>query len=473
MSDETIKESKKRLAYARRCYLDRMTPEDKTEMWRIVEDYRRFLTEAKTERESASILRETALRLGFFELTPESKPEGRLFVIPYRNKVIALARLGTGPIVDGLRIVAAHHDSPRIDLKGNPLYEEQGVALLKTHYFGSIRKHQWVTRPLALHGVVILGNGESREINIGEKEDDPVFTIMDLLPHLAHEKQDVKKLSEAIPGEKLNLVVGGIPVGEETDSERVRIGILRLLNETFGMTEEDFVSAELEIVPSGGARYVGFDRAFIGGYGQDDRVCSYTAARALIDAAPTRATQLIICFDKEEIGSFGNTSAQGHFLHFVVEELLRAAGQEARATETMRALHRSKAISADVGTGLDPDWQEVHDKRNAARVGCGIVLKKYTGSRGKTAASDASAEYIGEVRRMLNKAGVAWQTAEMGKVDEGGGGTIAKFIAMSGAEVLDAGPPVLAMHSPFEIMHVADVFSAYKAFRTFLENDAE
>jgi len=387
----------------------------------------------------------------------------------HRNKVIGVARLGTGPLTDGLSIVAAHQDSPRLDLKGSPLYEEFGIGFLKTHYFGGLRKHQWVTRPLAIHGVVVLGNGRTVEVHLGEEEDDPVFTILDLLPHLAHKRQDTKKLSEAIPGEKLNVVFGGFPIGREGESDRVKIGLLDILHRRFGMVEEDFVSAELEVVPAGPARYVGIDRAFLGGYGHDDRVCSYSSVRALLAAAPSKRTQLAVCFDKEEIGSFGNTGAQGRFLHFAVRQLFSAAGEDPREVDIRRALHNSKALSADVGAAINPDWVEVYDKRNAARTGHGIVIKKFTGSRGKSGASDASAEFVGEIRNMMNRAGVPWQTTEMGKVDEGGGGTVAKFIAQTGAEVLDMGPPVLAMHSPFEIVHVGDVYSAFLAYRTFFE----
>lgn len=459
---KNVKEWKKALAHERRHGFDVYSAKDRAHAEIVAEDYRRYVSEVKTERESTRWLQARAASSGF-----AASPGA--FATTYRNKVAAMARFGSAPLREGLTIVAAHHDSPRLDVKINPLYEELQYALLKTHYYGGVRKHQWVARPLALHGVVMLADGRSVDVSIGEDADDPVFTIADLLPHLAAKVQGEKKLSEAIPAEKLNLIVGGYPLGGEEDKDRFKLAALRLLNQRFGMVEEDFISAELEIVPAGPARYVGLDRAFIGAYGHDDRVCTYAAARALWDAKPSARTQLVIAFDKEEIGSFGNTAAQGFVLEHLVERLFETRGESLADRAVEKALHESVVISADVGACMDPDWKDVHDRRNAAFAGHGLVIKKYTGQRGKSQASDASAELVFRLRQILNAEGLPWQSATMGKVDEGGGGTVAKFLATRGAEVIDAGPPVLGMHSPFELVHVLDVYSAYRSYKTFLE----
>ncbi|MCB9488513.1 MAG: aminopeptidase [Deltaproteobacteria bacterium] len=447
---------------------DLLTADDLRHAPTLAEEYRTYVSFAKTERKSASYFLEKAVEHGFADLSDARAVDEKTLVIPYRNKVTACVRLGSGSIDEGMNVIASHQDSPRLDLKGRPLYQDQELALLKTHYYGGVRKYQWVTRPLAMHGVVVLENGESVEITIGEDESDPVLTILDLLPHLAA-KQNAKKLGDAITAEKLNIVVGGYPYGKDEGANRIKATVLGILEHRFGMVEEDFISAELEIVPAGPARYVGLDGAFIGAYGHDARACAFTGMRALFDAEPGERTQVMLCVDKEEIGSFGNTSAQGRILHHIVDRILVALGETPGEHRINTILHRSKCISADVAAAIDPDWAEVHDRRNGALTGHGIVFKKFTGARGKSGASDASAELVGEVRRLYKDAGVPFQSAEMGKVDEGGGGTIAKFLAATGMEVIDSGPAVLAMHSPFELIHVLDLYSAYKAYKAFLE----
>ncbi len=465
----TLKSMKKSLGYKVKHGMDFISASRRTALAALAEDYRLYLSRVKTERESTQFFLEYTLGRGFCDLNANKKGKGDLLTIAYRNKVFGVARLGSRPLAEGLSIIATHHDSPRIDLKAMPLYEDHGLALLKTHYFGGVRKHQWVTMPLAMHGVIVKGDGEMVQINIGESEDEPVFCISDLLPHLSKKAQDSRKFSEAIPAEKLNVVAGGLPIGARGEAERIKFGVLKLLHDRYGIVEEDFVSAELELVPAGPARYVGFDRAFIGGYGHDDRASSYAAVRALLDAEASETTQLVVCFDKEEVGSFGNTGAQGRFLQYIVRRLCEAREKSVGESVVTEALHNSKALSADLAAAVDPNWPEVFDLRNAARAGYGLAIKKYTGSRGKVGASDASAEFVGEIRRLFNKNKIPWQSTEMGKVDEGGGGTIAKFIAATGAEVLDVGPPVLAMHSPFELLHIADFHAAYRAYKVFLE----
>ncbi len=464
-----FKTLKKNLGYRPRHAMDFVAPGERAAVMRLAEDYRRYLSGAKTERESTKFFVDFATDRGCANIESAGKSKMTTVAIPYRNKVFAVARLGKGSLADGLSVIATHHDSPRLDLKATPLYEQQGTALVKTHYFGGIRKHQWVTRPLAMHGEIIMGDGSAVHVNIGESEDDPVFSISDLLPHLSKKAQNSKKLEDAIPAEKLNVILGAMPIGPEGESERIKYGVLKILNERYGVVEEDFVSAELEIVPAGPARYVGLDRALIGGYGHDDRASSYAAVRALLDAKTSRKTQLVVCFDKEETGSFGNTGAQGRFLHYAVRRLFEVKKEKIEPDSVSMALHNSKALSADLAAAVDPNWSEVFDLRNAARIGYGLAIKKYTGQRGKVGASDASAELVGQIRKLFNDAKIPWQSTEMGKVDEGGGGTVAKFIASTGAEVLDVGPPVLAMHSPFELLHIADLYAAYRAYKTFLE----
>lgn len=461
------KELEKQLAFKPKHVFDVLSKNESTQLEQIREDYKNFLTECKTERKAADDIERRAKEAGFVPFT--SRGNSRRFYHKYRNKVIGLAASGKKSIEEGANIIISHLDSPRLDLKQRPIYEDNNLALAKTHYYGGIKKYQWVARPLALHGVVVNSDGKVLEISIGEQEGDPVFTVLDLLPHLARKAQYGKKIEDAVIGEKLNIVIGGTPYGEPKDKRRFRLAVLQNLNDRYGLVEQDLVSAEFEVVPAGSAKDVGLDRAFIGGYGHDDRVCSFTSVTALLKAKATDRTQVVFCVDKEEIGSFGNTGARARFVMDFIGELLELENKDGERA-IRRALANSKVISADVAPAVNPDWKEVHDKWNAALAGHGIVVMKFTGSRGKSGASDANAEYVGELRNLWNRHKVLWQSAELGKVDEGGGGTVAHMLARYGADVLDAGPAVLSMHSPFELVHVGDVYMACKAYRAFLEN---
>jgi aspartyl aminopeptidase len=388
-----------------------------------------------------------------------------------RNKSIAVAVLGKRPIEDGLNIIASHIDVPRLDLKQNPLYEDDDtkLALFKTHYYGGIKKYQWVNIPLALHGKVVKGDGSEVDINIGESPDDPVFTITDLLPHLARKKQAKRALAEGIKGEELNILVGSRPVSDKHAKKKVKLWILDYLNKNYGMVEEDFVSAELEIVPAGRARDIGFDRSLVGAYGHDDRICAYTSLRALTDIKTPSRTGLALMFDKEEIGSEGSTGVKSRFLVNTIGDLIGLRNPGYPESMLRKALENSRALSSDVNAGINPNYKGVHETRNAARLGHGVVITKFTGSGGKYASNDASAEFMGAIRRLLNENKIIWQTAELGKVDEGGGGTVARFLAEHNMDVIDCGPPILSMHSPFEISSKIDIYSTYEAYRAFFE----
>ena len=405
-----------------------------------------------------------ALARGFIDLN--SGQPGSKYFFNYRGKTVALAVLGQRPVSQGLKILAAHIDSPRLDLKQNPLYEEADLVYLKTHYYGGIKKYQWLARPLALHGVIFKENGDSVTLRLGEDPADPVFTVCDLLPHLARKVQMDKKVDEAFIGEKMNLLVGSLPLGDKETKERFKLHLLNLLSQRYGLTEEDLISAELEAVPAGPARDIGWDRSLVGGYGQDDRASAFAALEAILDINDPPCSCLTLLVDKEEVGSAGNTSAQSILLEEIVAQLLQRKGES--ATLRRQALMQSQAISCDVAAALDPDWPEVYEKRNAARLGYGVVLTKYTGHGGKYHANDAHAEYINWVRGIFKQNGVIWQAAELGKIDEGGGGTIAKFLAAYGMDIVDFGPALLSMHSPFEVGSKADLYMSYKAFRSFL-----
>lgn len=416
-------------------------------------EYIEFLTRVKTEREAVAYVRELA-----------RKDKG-LHVIENRGKTIAVCRKGKVPLADGVRIVVAHIDSPRLDLKANPLYEDVDFAMLKTHYYGGIKKYQWLARPLALHGVIVREDGSPVSVAIGEDVNDPCFTIEDLLPHLAANAQYSKKLPDAFQAEKLNIIIGSRPDLSVKDG-KVKEHVLRLLHERYGIVEQDFVSADLEIVPAGPAREVGIDRSLIGSYGQDDRVCSWAAFAAVRDMKRTPNTSIALLVDKEEIGSEGNTGAKSTFIEEVLWELAARSGENIVPS---RVLFRSKAISGDANGGFDPDYPEVHEKMNAAKVGYGICITKFTGARGKVGSSEATAEYMAAMRSFLNRNNIPWQTGELGKVDEGGGGTVAKYLAEYGMDVVDMGPALLSMHSPFELSSKVDTFSTYLAYRTFME----
>ncbi len=440
----------------------------------FAQDYMDFLDSAKTERECVEHILEMLDENGGWkdlEKTDKIKKGGRYY-IQNRNKGLALMVIGKKGLTEGLKIVGAHIDSPRLDLKQRPLFEDGDtkLAMLRTHYYGGIKKYQWVSRPLALHGIAILSNGKRVEINIGEEPEDPVFTIPDLLIHLYGEKQKSRKVAQAIKGEELLIMVGSIPVEGEKIKKRVKTNILKVLNKRYGIKEVDFISAELEAVPAERVREVGFDRSMIGGYGQDDRICSYTATRAIMDlkGVPER-TALVLLFDKEEIGSEGNTGARSRFTEYAIGELLiRELKGKYNYQHLRRCLRNTKALSADVNGAVNPIFKDVHEKQNAAYLGKGICLTKFTGRRGKAGSSDANAEFVAEIIQMLTKKNIPWQTGELGKVDEGGGGTVAKFLAEHDMEVIDSGPAIMSMHSPFEVSSKADVYYTYRAYGAFL-----
>jgi len=414
-----------------------------------------------------SSIRELAEVAGFSG--PSEKPSSGPFIRAFHNKVIALVRPGKGRLEEGVRLIVSHIDAPRLDLKQRPLYEDVDLAFLKTHYYGGIKKFQWLSRPLAIHGRIMKKDGGWLDLSLGEGDKDPVFTVLDLLPHLAQKAQYEKKLGEAIVGEKLNLIVGGIPLGDKDTKERFKLAVLQHLNATYDLEEEDLISAELEVVPAGRARDVGFDRAFVGAYGQDDRISAYASLRAILDMKQAEKTAVALFVDKEEVGSDGATGAKSRFIESVIGDVMKQTGKSAGTWEVGRILANSKALSADVNGALDPDYQDVHEKQNAARLGYGICVTKFTGHGGKYNANDADAEYVGWLRQLFNRKKVTWQTGELGKVDEGGGGTVAKFLAPYGMEIVDCGQAVLSMHSPFEVSHKGDLFMTWKGFTAFLE----
>lgn len=452
---------------------DSIDSKEKEEVFRFNEDYRLFLSKAKTEVETVQEVIRSAADKGFVHLedmlkgSKKLKP-GNKIMVNYKNKAAMLVIVGKEPLWEGLNIIGSHVDAPRLDLKPQPLYEDQELALMKTHYYGGIKKYQWPAAALAMHGIVYTANGNMLTINIGEKEEDPVFTITDLLPHLAKDQMD-KKIREAIKGEDLNILVGSIPVGTKDDKERVKMAVLSFLNERYGITEEDFISAEIQLVPAGAARDLGLDRSLIGGYGQDDRVCVYTSLKAILDIQTPIYTSVALFIDKEEIGSTGNTGMRSHFFENTIAELLYLVAGDYNEIYCRRCLANSRALSADVSAGVDPTYPTVLDKYNAARLGCGLVITKYTGSGGKSSTSDAHPEFVNDVRRLFNQQQVVWQTGELGKVDQGGGGTIAQYIARYGMEVLDCGVPLFSMHSPFEVAHKGDIYMAYKGYKAFYE----
>jgi aspartyl aminopeptidase len=456
----------KRLAWRRRLVWDELSAEEVAKVWALAEDYKAFLDASKTERETIA---EMAGRLSAagFKILDQGKSAERVFEI-WKDKVLALAVPGRKPLTEGLQIIASHVDTPRLDLKQHPLYEETDLAFLKTHYYGGIKKYQWLARPLSLHGTVVLRDGRKLQIIIGEKAEDPVFSVADLLPHLARKVQMEKKLSEAIEGEKLNILVGSLPLGPEEVKERFKLAVLNRLYGQYGMVEEDLISAELQLVPSGPARDVGLDRGTIGAYGHDDRVCVFSSLKAALDLDKPEYTAIVLFFDKEEIGSEGNTSARAQILEDFLGRFFALQGETFSRKTFLKTLAGSRALSADVAGALDPDYQEVHEKRNAARMGYGLCLTKFTGSGGKYGSSDAHAEYVHWVRNLFTEKGIVWQTGELGKIDEGGGGTIAKFLATLGLEIIDCGTPVLSMHSPFELVSKADLYMTYKGYKAFL-----
>ena len=466
----TDKELFEELSYDRKNVYENITDEEKQAMFDLCDEYRVFLDEGKTERECVEKALEMAISNGFRNLDDvnELKAGDKVYRIN-RNKNIFLAVIGSEDIEKGINLVGAHIDSPRLDLKQNPLYESTGMALLKTHYYGGIKKYHWPAIPLAIHGVVITKDGNSVKINIGEKDNDPVFCITDLLPHLAKD-QMVKKMTEGIEGESLNILIGGMPVGDSDVKEKVKFSILKLLNAKYNMTERDFLSAEIEIVPAFKARNVGLDESFIGAYGQDDRVCAFTTLKGIFDVKSPKRTAAAILVDKEEIGSTGNTGMLSAFFGMTVAEIIEKINGSCSMTSYNKVISNSACLSSDVGAAVDPNYEYVSEKKNASFAGCGMVLMKYTGARGKSESSDASAEFVYQIGKILDDDGVIWQTSELGKVDQGGGGTIAQYVANLNMDVIDCGVPVLSMHSPFEVTAKSDIYMAYRSYLAFYNN---
>ncbi len=463
MSEKTASEKlKEKLFIKKENGLKNITPEKLEKITAFCEDYKKFLAEGKTEREAARVAKNIAKKAGFepFDRNKKYKAGDKYFV-DNRSKTLAFVVVGKKSAEEGIKITAAHIDSPRIDLKPNPLYEDTEMALFKTHYYGGIKKYQWTAMPLALHGVFAKKDGSVIEVNIGEDENDPCFVITDLLPHLAQE-QVKRTLADGIRGEELNILIGSRPFKDDKGSELVKLNIMSILNEKYGVTEEDFLSAELECVPAAKPRDIGFDRSLIGAYGHDDRVCAYPALMAICEIENPEQTAIAILADKEEVGSDGNTGLNSDFLRFVVRDLCENMGADYTV-----ALRNSKCLSADVNAALDPTFKDVMEAKNAAKINYGAVITKYTGARGKSGTSDASAEYVAYVRNMLDKAGIAWQTGELGKVDLGGGGTVAMYIANMGVDVVDLGVPVLSMHAPFEVVSKFDVYETYRTMYEF------
>ncbi len=424
--------------------------------------YKDFLDNAKTERMAVKTAIHLAEMVGFSEYDSNKiYKSGDRYYVNNRGKALALVNVGSESAEKGVNITAAHIDSPRLDLKPNPLYEEIELALFKTHYYGGIRKYQWTAIPLSLHGVFVKKDGTVVDVNIGEDDNDTKFVVNDLLPHLAAE-QSKRTLADGIKGEELNILIGSHPLTDGEGSDLVKLNILNILNEKYGVTEADFLSAELECVPAFKASDIGLDRSMIGAYGQDDRVCAYPALMAALNIEKPQKTLVTILADKEEIGSDGNTGLNSAFLKYVIGDIAKNEG-----VDTTVVLRASECLSADVNAAMDPTFQDVMERRNAAFLNYGVVVTKYTGARGKSSTSDASAEYVGKIRAMLDNAGIIWQTGELGKVDLGGGGTVAMYIANLGVDVVDLGIPVLSMHSPFETTSKLDIYMAYLAMKEF------
>lgn len=462
--NDKVKELKEKLFISKKNSGLIMTDAEIKKADKFCDDYKKFLDEAKTEREAASCIEKILVASGFALFNKKKKyKSGDKVYFNNKGKSVVAAVIGAKPITEGVNILAAHIDSPRLDLKQNPLYEDSELALFKTHYYGGIKKYQWTAVPLSLHGVIVKKDGTKVEVNIGEAETDPVFVVNDLLPHLA-DAQYKRPAPQLIKGEELNILVGSRPFRADEGSELIKLNILNILYNKYGIVEEDFLSAELEAVPAFKAKDIGFDRSLVGAYGQDDRVCSYTALMATVNAKKTPSrTVVTVLTDKEETGSDGNTGLQSRYLENFICDIAEAFGACGRDV-----LSASKCLSADVNAGVDPTFPDVIEKKNAAFVGQGTVLTKYTGSRGKGGTNDANAEFVGEIRALFDKNKVIWQTAELGKVDNGGGGTVAKYIANLGVDTVDLGVAVLSMHAPFEVTSKNDVYMTYKAFAAFI-----
>ena len=452
--------------------------EKREAVFRFAEDYRKFISACKTERECVDYIVNLAKAAGFVNLDTviangNALKAGDKVYANNMGKGLALFVMGKKSLEEGMSILGAHIDSPRLDLKQDPLYENTDFAMLDTHYYGGIKKYQWVTLPLALHGVIVKKDGTVVKVNVGDKPGDPVFGITDLLIHLSGEQME-KKAAKVIEGENLDLLIGSIPVDDsdkdekEKAKEKVKANIMKLLSEEYGIEEEDFLSAEIEVVPAGEARDYGFDRSMIMGYGHDDRVCAYPSFKALAEVENPEYTSVCLLVDKEEIGSVGASGMHSRFFEDTVAEVMNLAGEYSEL-KLRRALRNSKVLSSDVSAAFDPNFPSVMTKANTAYFGKGLVFNKYTGARGKSSSNDANAEYVGQLRDIMDRNEVSFQTAELGKVDQGGGGTIAYILANYGMNVIDSGVPVLNMHAPWEIISKVDLYEAYKGYVAFLK----
>ena len=466
MSENSVgKEMLEKLSYSKKNVYEESSSEKIKAIFDYSLGYMNYLDNSKTEREATRASVEILEKKGFTEYKFGDKISiGDKKYLNHHGKSLIAFVVGENDIEkDGIRLVAAHIDSPRIDLKQIPMYEDAGMGFLKTHYYGGVKKYQWTAIPLAMHGVMVKADGEVVEIRIGEDDGDPVFYINDLLPHLG-QRQAAEPLGSAIAGETLNILIGGLPYNDKDVSDKIKLTALSILNEKYGVTEEDFISAELSLVPAFKARDIGFDRALIGSYGHDDRVCAYPALTALVDNLDTKNTVMVILADKEEVGSDGISGMQCDFLVDIIDEISSNLSKNRIVVRS-----KSKCLSADVTAAFDPNFADVYEKRNSAMISCGTAMCKFTGSRGKSSTNDASAELVGYVRRLFAENGVIWQTCELGKVDAGGGGTVAKYIANHNIETVDIGVPVISMHAPYEVVSKADVYSTYEAFCAFIK----
>ena len=466
MDEKEIKELKEKLFFKSKNVYDNLSESELAEMEEYSKGYIRFIDACRIEREAVAYSIADAEKKGYVEYNFGDKIEkGGKYYLNNRGKSVAFFRVGKKPITEGVRIAAAHIDSPRLDLKQHPLYENTGIAYFKTHYYGGIKKYQWTTVPLSLHGVLVKADGEVINVNIGDDDGDPVFYISDLLIHLARNQMG-KTLAAGVEGEQLNIMLGSAPLpGADKDvGERVKLGVMKLLYDKYGVTEADFVTSELTMTPAMKAREVGFDRSMIAAYGQDDRVCAYPAYTALLDAESEDNTVMIVLADKEEIGSEGVTGMQCRVYMDIIDELAKAF-----RADPAKVRANSMCLSADVNAGFDPNWPDVHEKMNACFLNEGVVLTKFTGSGGKGGTSDASGEFVGKVAKIFNDGGVIWQTGELGKVDQGGGGTVAMYIANNNIDTVDLGVPVLSMHSPYELIAKADLYETYRAISAFIK----
>ena len=466
MNENEIKELKEKLFFKSKNVYDSLSESELAEMEEYSKGYLRFIDACRIEREAVAYSIADAEKKGYREYRFGDKIEkGGKYYLNNRGKSVAFFRVGKKPVTEGVRIAAAHIDSPRLDLKQHPLYENTGIAYFKTHYYGGIKKYQWTAVPLSLHGVLVKADGEVINVNVGDDDGDPVFYISDLLIHLARNQMG-KTLAAGIEGEQLNIVLGSAPLpGADKDvGERVKLGVMKLLYDKYGITEADFVTSELTMTPAMKAREVGFDRSLIAAYGHDDRVCAYPAYTALLDAETEDNTVMVVLADKEEIGSEGVTGMQCQVYMDIIDELAKAF-----RADPAKVRANSMCLSADVNAGFDPNWPEVHEKMNACFINEGVVLTKFTGSGGKGGTSDASGEFVGKIAKIFNDNGVVWQTGELGKVDQGGGGTVAMYIAKNNIDTVDLGVPVLSMHSPYELIAKTDLYETYRAIAAFIK----